>query len=253
MVQFRKLRCFVVNLNIVGFTHFCANFLGENMRLCYFLRFFQVWIMLLLIMIWPTWVKVRHNLFPPSPSWTLSPQYQASPPGVQKSFGLQIFPTLKILSLGKITLSCLQGKACDLEMSCMVPGRTRDTGHRSSGNWQKRLLKITWQKLCMVLPWHIFCICMLTIRNLKWKLQANEHCHRHLGLAPAGAQDWGSSQGLAGPLRYMAGLEAGWGQGSRVLIRGTDRTHIHIDCIIKSLKYVGLLGHQLVGGKCKFF
>ena len=41
-VQFRKLRCFVANLNIDRFTRFCANFLGEKRRLCYALRFFQV-------------------------------------------------------------------------------------------------------------------------------------------------------------------------------------------------------------------
>ena len=50
-VQFRKLRCFVANLNIDQFTRFCANFLGEKMRLCYFLRLFQVCLMVVFIVI----------------------------------------------------------------------------------------------------------------------------------------------------------------------------------------------------------
>ena len=38
-----------------------------------------------------------------------------------------------------------------------------------------------------------------------------QHHHGHLGLAPGGPQDRGSSQWLAGPLKYIAGLGDGSG------------------------------------------
>ena len=37
-----QLRCFVANLNIDGYTRFCANFWRDKMRLCYFSPFLQV-------------------------------------------------------------------------------------------------------------------------------------------------------------------------------------------------------------------
>ena len=38
-VQFRKLRCFVPNFNIDGFTRFCANFLGKKCACAIFYAF----------------------------------------------------------------------------------------------------------------------------------------------------------------------------------------------------------------------